>query len=177
VTAGPPGPVDGRPAAAGPGGRSAAGAGAVVGAACVALHAVTALAAGGEAAWERGLLLVMAAACVPCILRLRQSPTRRVWATTGGMYAAMLAVHLCLVAPWSTGHMAGHMAGQMAGHMTGPLTWADLGMWGGLGLAAVQVALAAGVLLARPVASAARQLPAGDVLPHGVMAPGGPSRG
>jgi hypothetical protein len=144
VTAGPSGPVDGRPAATGPGGRLAAEAGAVVGAACVALHVVTGVAAAEEAAWERGLLLLMAAACVPCVLRLRRSPTRGVWATTGAMYAAMLTVHLSLVAPWSAGLEAGHMAG----HMTGPLTWSDLGMWGGMGLAAVQVALAAGALLA-----------------------------
>jgi hypothetical protein len=148
VTAGPPGPVDGRPAATGPGGRLAAEAGAVVGAACVALHVVTGAAAAEEAAWERGLLLLMAAACVPCVLRLRRSPTRGVWATTGVMYAAMLVVHLSLVAPWSAGDMTGDTTGDMAGHMTGPLSWADLGMWAGMGLAAVQVALAAGALLA-----------------------------
>jgi hypothetical protein len=162
VTAAPPGPVDGRPADTGPGGRLAAEAGAVVGAACVALHGVTALTAGEEAAWERGLLLVMAAVCVPCILRLRRTPTRRAWAMTGGMYAAMLAAHLSVEAPWSP-------AGGMSHSMAGRLTWADLGMWGGMALAGIQLALAVAVL-GRPAVGAGRGTP-GPWLPEPLPQP------
>jgi hypothetical protein len=123
----------------------------VVGAGCVALHLVTALAPGEDAGWVRALLLVMAAACVPCLRRLRRGPDRRAWAVTGGMYAAMLAAHLGLV----SGVVAPGSASAGMPHMAGRLTWTGLGMWAALALAAVQVAVAAVALLARP---AARQL-------------------
>jgi uncharacterized membrane protein YoaK (UPF0700 family) len=150
---------------AGPGGWPAAEAATLVGGACVALHVVTALAAAGDAGWVRALLLVMAAACVPCLRRLRRAPDRRAWAATGGMYAAMLAAHLLVVAPWWPG------AG-MAHPMTGQLTWAGLGMWGGMALAAVQVALAAvaAALLTRPAPAAEPGRPA---VPGAVPAIGG----
>jgi hypothetical protein len=59
---------------------------------------------------------------------------------TGVMYAAMLAAHLVLVSPWAA-------AGLHHG-ASGP-TWTDVGMWGGLSLAVVQLVLVTVVLVAR----------------------------
>jgi hypothetical protein len=122
----------------------------VVGAACVVLHVATALAPGRDAGWVRGLLLGMAAACVPCLRRLRRTPDRRAWVATGGMYAAMFGTHLAIV----SGAVASSSAAAGMADMAGALTWAAVGMWAGLALAAVQVVLA-GAVLARP---GARQL-------------------
>ena len=89
----------------------------------------------------RGVLLVMAAGCLPCIRGLWLAPTPRVWAMTGVMYAAMLIAHLVLLSPWAVAAGMHHGAG-------GP-TWTDLGMWGGLALAAAQLTLVCVVLAAR----------------------------
>jgi hypothetical protein len=116
-------------------------AGAAVGALCVALHVVTALAPGHGDLLARGVLLVMALGCLPCIRGLWLAPTPRVWAMTGGMYAAMLVAHLVLLSPWAA-------AAGVHRHTGGP-TWADLGMWGGLALAVLQLVLVSVVLVAR----------------------------
>lgn len=116
-------------------------AGAAVGTLCVALHVVTAVAPGHGDPAARGVLLAMAAGCLPCIRGLWLAPKPRVWAMTGGMYAAMLVAHLVLLSPWAT-PTGLH-------HGVRGLTWTDLGMWGGLALAAVQLVLASVVLLGR----------------------------
>jgi len=143
VTAGSPGPVRGAPAVTGPGGWLVAEAATVVGAACVVLHVATALAPGRDAGWVRAVLLVMAAACVPCLRRLRRRPDRRAWVVTGGMYAAMLVAHLAVLSGAVTSSAGAGMA-----DMAGSLTWTEVGMWAGLALAAVPVVLAAAVLAA-----------------------------
>ena len=150
MTAGSPGPVRGAPAGTGPGGWLVAEAATVVGAACVVLHVATALAPGRDAGWVRALLLGMAVACVPCLRRLRRAPDRRAWVATGGMYAAMLGTHLAIV----SGSVVSSSAAAGMADMAGALTWAAVGMWAGLALAAVQVVLA-GAVLAR---QGARQL-------------------
>lgn len=138
------GPVRDRTGGAGSGRWLAARAATLIGVTCVTQHVVTALAGQHEDGWSRALLLTMAAACVPCLRRLHRAPTR------GGVYAVMLAVHLSIVAPWSRPSVPAHaLAAPMAGSMSGPLTWTELGMWGGLALAALQVVLVAGVLAAR----------------------------
>jgi hypothetical protein len=109
-------------------------AGATVGAVCVALHMLTALAPGHGPVPARALLLGMAAACIPCVRGLWSSPTRGVWATTGAMYSVMLGVHLLVLSPWPT------TLGMHAHRHTG-LTWTELGMWSGLALAAMQLML------------------------------------
>lgn len=116
-------------------------AGAAVGALCVALHVVTAVAPGHGGLLARGVLLAMAAGCLPCIRGLWLAPTSRVWAMTGVMYAAMLIAHLVLLSPWA--------AAAGLHHGASGLTWTDLGMWGGLALAAVQLVLVSVVLMAR----------------------------
>jgi hypothetical protein len=108
---------------------------------------VTGVATGHGDPLSRAVLLVMAAACVPCLRALVLGPTPRVWAMTGGMYAAMLGAHLLLLAPWAPGS-AGH------GH-AGGTSWTDVGMWAGLALAGAQVVLVAVVLFARVGAVAA----------------------
>jgi hypothetical protein len=116
-------------------------AGAAVGAVCVSLHVVASLAPGHGGLMTRGVLLAMAAGCLPCIRGLWLAPTPRVWAVTGVMYAAMLIAHLVLLSPWAAA--AGlHHGG------SGP-TWTDVGMWGGLALAVVQLVLVSVVLMAR----------------------------
>lgn len=115
-------------------------AGAAVGTVCVALHVATSLAPGHGGLAARGVLLVMAAGCLPCIRGLWLAPSPRVWAMTGVMYAAMLVAHLVLLAPWAVAAGMHHVAG-------GP-TWTDVGMWGGLALAAVQLTLVSVVLIA-----------------------------
>lgn len=119
-------------------------AGAAVGALCVALHVVTALAPGHGDLVARGVLLAMALGCLPCIRGLWLAPAPRVWAMTGVMYAAMLVAHLVLLSPWAASMTA---AGLHHG-ASGP-TWTDLGMWGGLALAVVQLLLVTVVLVAR----------------------------
>ena len=120
-------------------------AGAAVGALCVALHVVTALAPGHGDLVPRVVLLAMAAGCLPCIRGLWLAPTPRVWAMTGAMYAAMLVAHLVLLSPWAAAAGMHHGA---SGATSGP-TWTDLGMWGGLALAVLQLVLVAVVLVAR----------------------------
>lgn len=115
----------------------------MLGAGCAALHAAAA-AAPGHGGWPATVLFaVMAAACVPCIRGLWRGPTPRTWAVTGGMYAAMLGAHAFLLGggSWSVATaQAVHLHG-------GAVTWADVAMWAGLGLAGVQVVLAGTVLL------------------------------
>ena len=113
----------------------------MVGTLCVGLHVATSLAPGHGSLLTRGVLLVMAAGCLPCIRGLWVAPTPRVWAMTGAMYAAMLVAHLVLLSP-------GAVAAGMHHGATGP-TWTDVGMWGGLALAVGQLALVSVVLVGR----------------------------
>jgi hypothetical protein len=124
--------------------------GAAVGAVCVALHVATSLAPGHGGLMARGVLLAMAAGCLPCIRGLWLTPTPRVWAATGAMYAAMLIAHLVLLSP-------GTADGRHHGG-SGP-TWTDVGMWGGLALAVVQLALVSVVLVAHAPVRRARRAP------------------
>jgi hypothetical protein len=117
-------------------GRAAA----ATGVACVAVHVATAVGGGHGGALHAAVSLAMAAACVPCGRPLWRGPDLRVWRATGLMYGGMLFVHLLLLTaahgrPGHAGHLAG--AGQQAGW-----TWTGTGMWVGLLLAAVQVAVA-----------------------------------
>ena len=106
----------------------------VVGGGCVALHVGSALAPGSGSWPVRALLMAMAGACLPCLRALSRAPTRRVWASTGAMYGAMLTVHLVLMAPRSTVGMHHGAVG---------LTWAELGMWAFVVLASTQLLLVA----------------------------------
>jgi hypothetical protein len=115
-------------------------AGAAVGALCLSLHVVTAVAPGHGDLLARGVLLAMAIGCLPCIRGLWLVPAPRVWAMTGVMYAAMLAAHLVLVSPWAAAGLH---------HGAGGPTWTDVGMWGGLALAVLQLVLVTVVLVAR----------------------------
>jgi hypothetical protein len=109
-------------------------AGAVIGALCVCLHVATAIAPGHGSLGTRGLLVTMGAACLPCVRSLWLASTPRVWAMTGAMYTAMLTAHLVVLAPWHA-VPGGHV------HPAGP-SWTEVGMWGGLALAGVEVVLA-----------------------------------
>ncbi len=116
---------------------------AVLGAGCIALHLVAAASPGHAGRPVAVLLVAMAIACVPCVRGLWRGPTVRTWAMTGGMYAAMLAIHLLLAGP-------GAAAGADRAHLhPSALTWSELAMWVGLALAGVQIVLATAVLLAR----------------------------
>jgi hypothetical protein len=117
-------------------GRAAA----AVGALCVAVHVVTAASAGHGGPVERAGFVAMAVACLPCAWALWRRPARGVWRTTAVMYGGMLFVHLVLLSAASgrPEHLAGGSHPASAG--------AGLGMWGGLLLAALQVALAGAVL-------------------------------
>jgi hypothetical protein len=130
----------------GDGGVGALGrAAAVVGALCVAVHVATAGSAGHGGPAERAVFAAMAVACLPCIRALWRRPTRGAWRATAVMYGGMLFVHLLLLSAASgrPEHLAGAHHPASAG--------AELGMWGGLLLAALQVALAGAVLAgARP---------------------------
>jgi len=121
-------------------------AGAAVGAGCVALHVATSLAPGHGGLLARGVLLAMAAGCLPCVRGLWLGPTPRVWAMTGAMYGVMLLAHLVLLSPSAATAGLHHRA-------SGP-TWTDVGMWGGLALAVVQLALVAVVLIVSATAAA-----------------------
>jgi hypothetical protein len=109
-------------------------AGAAIGAVCVCLHVATAVAPGHGSLLTRGLLVTMAAACLPCVRALWRAPTARVWAMTGAMYTAMLTAHLVLLGPW-------HAVPGGHAHGNGP-SWTEVGMWAGLALAGVEVVLA-----------------------------------
>jgi hypothetical protein len=132
-------------------GRAAA----VTGGLCVAVHVVAAAVAGHGGAVERAVFVAMAAACLPCIRALWRHPVVGVWRSTAAMYGGMLFVHLLLLtaAPGSSGH-AGH--GGDAGPPAGGWTWAEAGMWAGLALAGLQVALAGTVLATGRVAGQQR---------------------
>ncbi|MFL6097029.1 MAG: hypothetical protein ACJ71Y_16380 [Blastococcus sp.] len=121
-------------------------AGAAVGAVCVALHMATSLAPGHGDLVARGVLLAMAAGCLPCVRGLWLGPTPRVWAMTGAMYAVMVLAHLVLLSPSAAASGLHHGA-------SGP-TWTDVGMWGGLALAVVQLALVAVVLIVSATSAA-----------------------
>ncbi|SFK98591.1 hypothetical protein [Geodermatophilus ruber] len=127
--------------APGPARRLPDTAGAALGALCVALHVVAALVPGSGNWLARGLLLIMAAGCLPCVRGLWLAPTARVWVMTGVMYGVMLAVHLLLMttgSPVTGGHV----------HAAGP-GWTEVGAWGGAALALTQLVVAVGVLVAR----------------------------
>jgi hypothetical protein len=117
-------------------GRAAA----LVGALCVAVHVGTATSAGHGGPAERAVFAAMAVACLPCVAALWRRPTRSVWRATAVMYGGMLFVHLLLLSAASgrPEHLAGAHHPASAG--------VELGMWGGLLLAALQVALAGTVL-------------------------------
>ena len=118
-------------------GRAAA----VVGALCVAVHVGTATSAGHGGPAERVVFAAMAVACLPCVRALWRRPTRGVWRATAVMYGGMIFLHLLLLSAASgrPEHLAGAHHPASAG--AGP------GMWGGLLLAALQVAVAAAVLV------------------------------
>jgi hypothetical protein len=115
---------------------------------CVGLHAAAAAAAavgdGHGGALSAAAFIAMAAACLPCVRALWRHPDLRVWRVTGLMYAGMLFVHL-LVLTASQGR-PGHAA-----HRGSGWTWAEVGMWSGLALAGIQVALAGTALAAARV--------------------------
>jgi Na+/proline symporter len=106
----------------------------LVGAACLLLHLVTAFDHHRQNVVVTVVVLAMAGACAACLPALWAGPTRRDWTVTGAMYAAMLLTHLCWLGfgPAPAVHAHGS-----------ELTWSELGMWGGLGLAGVQLCLAA----------------------------------
>jgi hypothetical protein len=116
-------------------------AGAAVGALCVALHVVTAVAPGHGDPLTRGVLLLMAAGCLPCVQGLWRAPTTRVWAMTGVMYAGMLTAHLFLLGPWVR-PPGEHLHAGVTG-------WTEFGTWIGLVLSGVQTLLVAVVLVGR----------------------------
>ena len=126
-------------------GRAAA----VVGALCVAVHVGTATSAGHGGPAGRAVFAAMAVACLPCVRALWRRPTRGVWRAAAVMYGGMLFLHLLLLSAASgrPEHLAGAHHPASAG--------AGLGMWGGLLLAALQVAVAAAVLVSG-------RLPQGD---------------
>jgi hypothetical protein len=109
------------------------------------VHLATAAAGGHGGAVAKGVLVAMAAACLPCVLALWRDPGVRVWRGTGLMYGGMLFVHLVLLSAdqGDPGH-AGHIVDE--GRMVDAGTWPEAGMWGGVLLAALQVALAGTVL-------------------------------
>ncbi len=115
-----------------------AGTAVVVGGLCVVLHLLTAVMPGHGGTLARVVLVVMATGCLPCVRALWRGPSARVWAMTGLMYAGMLLAHLLLLAaPLST-----MSADQMQADMGGGVGWMQVGMWGGVALAGVQVVLA-----------------------------------
>jgi hypothetical protein len=111
----------------------------VVGAACLVLHLLMAVGQHSGDVVLTAVVLVMSAACAPCLRALWSGPTRRDWQVTGVMYALMLVAHLCWL-------RFGPM-GAVHSHASGALTWSELGMWAGPGLAGVQLALTAFALL------------------------------
>lgn len=119
-------------------GRTAAATGAV----CVGVHVATAAGGGHGGALFAAASIAMAAACLPCVRALWRRPDLRVWRATGLMYGGMLFVHLLLLT-------AAHGQPGHAAHPGAGWTWAEVGMWSGLALAGVQVALA-GTALAGP---------------------------
>ncbi|CCH87534.1 membrane protein of unknown function [Modestobacter italicus] len=108
---------------------------------CVAVHVATATSAGHGGPAERAVFAAMAVACLPCVRALWRRPTRGVWRATAVMYGGMLFLHLLLLSAASgrSEHLAGAHHPASAG--------AGLGMWGGLLLAALQVAVAVAVLV------------------------------
>ena len=113
----------------------------------LALGRVAAVAALGSAAVHLVLLdgsslssvvmVLLAAACLPCAWHLWRSPTASVWRSTALVDAVMLVVHL---------QMLGEPAMDMPGMSSGP----DPAMWLGLGLVAAQLSLAGAAALRRP---------------------------
>jgi hypothetical protein len=118
-------------------GRAAA----TTGVACTGVHVATALGGGHRDAVPVVAFVAMAAICLPCVRSLWRSPHERAWRVAGVMYGGMLFVHLLLLT--AAGAAAGH--GPTA-HPADGGTWAARGMWAGLLLAAVEVALAGTVL-------------------------------
>jgi hypothetical protein len=104
----------------------------------VAVHLATAGGHGG--AVGTAVLVAMAVACLPCVGALWRRPGPGTWRVTGLMYGGMLFAHLLLLSATGAAGHGGHMAGTP--HPTGVGSWTEVGMWVGLLLAAVQVALA-----------------------------------
>jgi hypothetical protein len=98
----------------------------------------TAVGGGHGGAVPAATFVVMAALCLPCVRALWRRPVRQAWRVAGLMYGGMLFVHLVLL---TAGAGAAH-----AGHPASGWRWRELGMWGGLLLAAVEVVLAGAVL-------------------------------
>lgn len=122
--------------------RVLAGTAVIVGGLCVAVHLVAAVTPGHGSALARGVLCAMAVLCVPCVRALSRGPTSDVWAMTGLMYAGMLGAHLLVIeGPWSA-----MSANEMQAEMGSRVAWTQLGMWGGLTLAGIQVVLAIAAL-------------------------------
>jgi hypothetical protein len=115
-----------------------AGTAVVVGGLCVVLHLLTAVMPGHGGTLVRVVLVVMAMGCLPCVRALSRGPSDRVWAMTGLMYAGMLLAHLLLLAAAGSTMSADQMQADM-GDGGG---WMQVGMWGGVALAGVQVVLA-----------------------------------
>ena len=117
----------------------------------LALGRVAAVAALGSAAVHLALLddgslgsvvmLLMAAACLPCAWHLWRHPTGSVWRFTALVDAAMLVLHAQLLGGSSSRHA---MHGMHAEAGSGAL------MWLGLGLVTAQLGLAGAAALRRP---------------------------
>jgi hypothetical protein len=84
------------------------------------------------------VMVLMAAACLPCAWHLWRSPTASVWGFTALVDGAMLVLHAQLL-----GGSGGHE--QMAGMSHSPSSL----MWLGLGLVGTQLALAGAAALTR----------------------------
>jgi len=113
----------------------------LVGAACLLLHLAAAVGGHPRQLVLVAVLLVMAVACASCLRALWAGPSRRDWAVVGAMYGGMLLAHLVWL---GLGTHTAHV------HAATGLSWSELGMWGGLGLAGVQLGLsAAGLMLSR----------------------------
>ena len=123
----------------------------------LALGRVAAVAALGSAAVHLVLLdgsslssvvmVLLAAACLPCAWHLWRSPTASVWRSTALVDAVMLVVHLQMLG--GTGEHAMHAMHGTAHDMAADASTGGL-MWIGLGLVGVQLALAGGAALRRP---------------------------
>ncbi|MGY1748814.1 hypothetical protein [Modestobacter sp. SYSU DS0511] len=83
------------------------------------------------------VMVLMAAACLPCAWHLWRSPTGSVWRFTALVDAAMLVLHAQML-----GGSGGH---QHAHHTAGPGAL----MWLGLGLVGAQLVLAAAAAVRR----------------------------
>ena len=86
------------------------------------------------------VMVLMAAACLPCAWHLWRNPTGSVWRFTAFVDAVMLIAHLQMLTDPSGGHE----------HMHSGATGSGTLMWLGLGLVTAQLALAGAAALRRP---------------------------